>query len=643
MSFLNPWGLAIVSLAAVPILLHLMRRDVVQRIAFPALRYLKNAEQRTARSMRFRDLLLLAARIGLVALLAIAASRPLVGRGDARDHAPTDAVLLIDNSASASRVSGGRTLLDHHRDAARSALDHAGPADRFWVFPAAGPPVAAGVDARTAGAALDSIGPTDAFADLVEQSEEATAAVPVQEDREREVQVYSDGQAAAFGRGNADLTGWGRIAVLAVEPEGEPNGYVADLRFEPDGPVVPGDPPAVAVGLSDRGDRSSPDTVDVRLILDGTTVAMARAPWGSEAVIPLPDVPPGVHSVRVELPPSALRADDARQLGFIAAEPPAVRTAGRGAGFAGAAIGTLSSDGRVRADAADLIHFVEDAGAPIPGGGTAVVLFPPAELARLPRFQQRLDALGVPWRLAARSGTGELRLAEDAGLAPLRGVRVSSAYALERLPAPASAEDSVLLRTADGAPWLVRGRIGDRLYVLGASALDGVATDLPVRAAMIPFVERLLLHWARPADGTIRAVDAGATVALPPRVLSLRAPDGRELPAEGGAPWTPLRAGTWTLLLPAADGAIERPVGVNVPVRESDLAPADDEAIETAFRAAGVEVVRSAAAWDDAVFGSRRGAEATPWIVGLLLALAAVEMLLAAPSRRRATRAGGPA
>ncbi|MFQ5529484.1 MAG: BatA domain-containing protein, partial [Gemmatimonadota bacterium] len=52
MSFLHPWALALAALAAAPILLHLMRREVAQRIPFPALRYLHRAERRTARSMR---------------------------------------------------------------------------------------------------------------------------------------------------------------------------------------------------------------------------------------------------------------------------------------------------------------------------------------------------------------------------------------------------------------------------------------------------------------------------------------------------------------------------------------------------------------------------------------------------------------
>ena len=63
--------------------------------------------------MRVRDQLLLATRVLLVILLAAAAARPLAGLGDVGDHEPTDVLLLVDNSASMGRVTGGRTLLDH--------------------------------------------------------------------------------------------------------------------------------------------------------------------------------------------------------------------------------------------------------------------------------------------------------------------------------------------------------------------------------------------------------------------------------------------------------------------------------------------------------------------------------------------------
>lgn len=637
MSFLQPLGLLLAALAAVPVLLHLLRRQSVQRIAFPALRYLRDAEQRTSRSLRLRDLLLLAARVGLLVLLAVAAARPLAGRGDADDHAPTDVILLMDNSASMGRVVEGRTLLDLQLDAARSALEHATPADRFWLVPAAGAPLASGVSAETVAAMLDSLSVTGAGADLVGRIEEATATVPVEEGRVREVQLYTDRQASGLHGGPLDLSAWGRVAVSV--PAGDPprNLFVADLRLEPDGPFVPGDPPAAAVRMAVDAESTDAeaDTMDVRVLVDGRTVAVARTAAGSEVLVSLPDLEAGAYDLRVEGPPSGLRADDARQIGIVVEQSPAVRFLGDPGGFVAAALATLAAEERVRETGDDAVYVIEGATERVPSDGRAVVLIPPAEMTRLPAFQQRLDALGVPWRLAGRSGAGDLRFADAGGVPGLAETRVSLAHELERLAAPATEDDSVLLRTGDGAPWLVRGRAGERIYLLLASPLHPDATDLPVGAAMVPFIERLLSYWSRPAAAVAHAVEAGDAVVLPTRIERLRRPDGETVPAEGGAPWTPRITGTWVFELSGAAGPRERHVGVNVPAAESDLRAASVDDIHQAFAGTELRLADTPQAWSDAVFGSRRPAEATLPVVGAIVLLLLLELVLAAPGRRR--------
>lgn len=648
MSFLHPWALLVAALAAAPILLHLLRRETAQRVSFPALRYLRSAEKRTARTLRLRDLLLLAARILIIVLLAVAAARPLAGRGDAEDHAPTDAILLLDNSASMNRVRDGRTLFDFQLDAARAALAAATPIDRFWIVPLVGSSIAAGVDAASAARALDSIAPTDGAGVLISRATEATAAVPVLEGRVRELQVYSDLQATGLRGDPLDLASWGRVVVGRVAADGGPNGSVARLHLEPDGAVVPGDPPA-AVVLIERGEAdedrsvvegvegSAGDTVEVRLLVDDQTVAIARAAWGSELLIPLPELEPGPHVVRVETPASGLRSDDARQLGVLAAGAPTIRHSGPTTGFVGSALATLVEAGRVRSGGADPVDVVEGVTAP-PQGGRALVLIPPDELTQLPAFDQRLASLGVPWRLEGRTAAGELHLADGSGVPGLGSVRIRVAHGLERLSAPVTDSDSVLARTADGAPWAVRGRTGGRTYVLLASPLHPDATDLPTGVAMVPFLEHVLLRWTRPDGAPTRSVEAGTTLALPSRIEALGSPAGTARQVEGGAPWTPLEAGVWTFDLPGDGASTVSYVGVNVPATESTNGTATAGMVESAFPGADVVDIDATEGWRAAVFGARRGAEATPWIVALLLGLALAELFLRAPGRARPSR-----
>ena len=133
MSVLHPWVLALVALAAVPLLLHLVRRETRRRVPFPALRYLQSAERLNARSMRIRDWLLALVRVAVVVLLAAAASRPLIGRGEAASHPPTDLILVLDNTASMNRLTGDSSLLDAARAAASLTLERMGPEDRIWL------------------------------------------------------------------------------------------------------------------------------------------------------------------------------------------------------------------------------------------------------------------------------------------------------------------------------------------------------------------------------------------------------------------------------------------------------------------------------------------------------------------------------
>ena len=79
MNFLFPafllGGLAI----AIPIVLHLLRRDVAPEVPFTAVRLLRKSPVERSRRRRLRDLLLLAARVVALLLLAAAFAFALSG------------------------------------------------------------------------------------------------------------------------------------------------------------------------------------------------------------------------------------------------------------------------------------------------------------------------------------------------------------------------------------------------------------------------------------------------------------------------------------------------------------------------------------------------------------------------------------
>ncbi len=100
MSFLAPIFLAGTAAAAVPILLHLLKRHADQRVRFSAVRLLKMAPVEDSAQRRLRQLLLLALRVAVLVLLSFAFARPFFRAASATS--PRVTVVAIDTSLSMS-------------------------------------------------------------------------------------------------------------------------------------------------------------------------------------------------------------------------------------------------------------------------------------------------------------------------------------------------------------------------------------------------------------------------------------------------------------------------------------------------------------------------------------------------------------
>lgn len=132
MNFLAPWfllgGLAI----AGPIIFHLIRRAVRERMPFSSLMFLRPTAPKLTRRRRLDNLWLLLLRCLALLLLATGFARPFLVKDIAL---PTNAgearqvVLLIDTSASMRREG----LWNTARSLAESYLDKANPSDQFAI------------------------------------------------------------------------------------------------------------------------------------------------------------------------------------------------------------------------------------------------------------------------------------------------------------------------------------------------------------------------------------------------------------------------------------------------------------------------------------------------------------------------------
>jgi hypothetical protein len=122
MSFLYPAFLIGAIAIALPIVLHLLRRDEAPEVPFTAVRLLRRSPLERSKKRRLRDAILLAARILALLLLAAAFARPYVqGSAPARVRA-----VALDRSYS----MGDAARFQRAIELARAAIDEAAAGER---------------------------------------------------------------------------------------------------------------------------------------------------------------------------------------------------------------------------------------------------------------------------------------------------------------------------------------------------------------------------------------------------------------------------------------------------------------------------------------------------------------------------------
>ena len=126
MAFLSPWFLLGLLAVAGPLIAHLRRLSVQNRIEFSAVDFLQPRPPQSAKR-RWDDLALLIARILALALLALAFSRPYLKTAAGMDASASGRtrrlVVLLDRSASMQRGTAFTEALAKVREVAASASD----------------------------------------------------------------------------------------------------------------------------------------------------------------------------------------------------------------------------------------------------------------------------------------------------------------------------------------------------------------------------------------------------------------------------------------------------------------------------------------------------------------------------------------
>ena len=638
MAFLAPLFLALATLVGVPLLVHLLRRKVGRTVDFPAVRYLARMEQEHSRDLKLRHRLLLLLRIVAVLALALAAARPiakLAGLG----HAPVALAIVLDNSMSTGIIGNERSVFDSLRSDVRGLLSDLSNDDRAWIVTADQRVI--GGSAQTLLESLNTLAPLGGRGDLAAATRRAVGLARSGTPRAPVVAIVSDGQRNAFATDSVVDAGSVPVVILAHGTNSVRNRAVLAATGEPARWT-----PSGTVNFA----ISAPDSSDWRLLLDGRTVArgaVAGAPVGAPVrrTQRLASNSTGWVRGKVEVDADALRADDARWFAVRVAPPPTVAVRSEGGPFLSAALSTLVEEKRLERGAEGSARSVTVSGADAAGVRLPVLLTAPLDPVRIGEANRTLTRLGIPWRFGAIARNLVLARAASSAGTPLdtmtaavsvfEGTPVRLRYPLVYSPGSSAITTSGsapampdTLATAGGSAWAVAGDG----YVLVGSPLEPDATELPLRAAFVPWLLEALSRRLG-EDGRVIEAVPGEHIAGLRGVTGLEGLDGKVVGTNGDRLTVPNVAGVYYLRRQAARiGALV----VNPEPEESDVVgmgqgAADSAGAEMRTHISGRDITpaTTVGAWRTLVFDRAAGQGLLLPLVALALAALVAEAWLA--------------
>jgi hypothetical protein len=518
LEFLSPLFLIGAAAAAVPIVLHLLRREPEPRVRFAAVGFLKRAPVEHTERRRLREWLLLALRIAALALLAVGFARPYVPSAVSAAGA-RGLVVALDISASMT-APGAFTRA---RDLAKAAVGRAQPGDvvgLITIADRAEVAVAPTADRSVVLSAIDSAAPGFGATRYRAALE---AGVQALDGRRGTIVLVTDLQENGWDAGNrVAMPDSVAVEVADVGPP-PPNLAVTSIRVAADRIVASignsggeGRQTRARLALDGRMTADLPVTIAPRSSIDVTFDGASRA---ASAAVSIDDAT-GVQADNVRY--IALNGGTMPELLFVTDTGALDREAfyleqaltvepvsGRAFHVAGSnpsqlsawdaaklaenrAVVVLSTRGLERrgreALAAALrrgVGLVIAAGPSVDGEVVRDVLGPELPLT----MDTRVDSADLPRSLAPVDRRHPVFQAFQAG-SPLG---LAAFRRVSRIDAPSC---PTLARFSTGEPALVECAAGDGRAIVFASDLDNRWNDLPMHASFVPFLHEVILYVA---------------------------------------------------------------------------------------------------------------------------------------------------
>lgn len=535
MGFFAPWFLAGLAGLALPLYLHLLKRQKNPPRPVPSLMLWEPRTTASTRHRRLDYLLLLALRLAVLLFLIFAFANPFLRRNAATFASNRLVMVVIDNSLS---MRAG-TRLEDAKDAAKSVLAQKGAAKaQVAEFGSQLRMMSQAIEDQGAlRAAVQAIQPGDGHGNFGELAR-AVRAIADSAHTPVELHLISDMQRANLASNFSDMALPANVRLVAhsVIGKAQPNWTVESM--DAPGQVWGKDVKPVRVQAVIAGYGTPAAQRTATLVVNGKTASTrtVAVPANGRATVDFPGVelPYGFSRCEVKIDSAdVLPADDVRRFAIERSDPKKVllihhygdnrsplyiNTALAAAAPSAFAVESINANEAADRQPSNYAFIILSDVNSVPqllenslavyvrsGGNLLIVAGTSAgSRSRIPIF----DAHIVSTRDYNRGPGGSMAVGPSDSTYPAvaRGSwsGVKFFYALDVDPGNAR----VIVRLADQTPLLLEKSIAEGRVVLFTSGLDNLTNDFPLDPAFVPFIEQTALYLAgSERQGGSRTVD----------------------------------------------------------------------------------------------------------------------------------------
>jgi hypothetical protein len=286
MTFLNSIYLAALAAIVIPLLIHFLSRRRIKIIDFSSLKFLFQMQKTRLRWLRIRDIILLLLRILTLAFLALAFARPALTGKHGSSHAPTSAVLLIDNSPSSERLSSSGILYDDIKKGALQTIGLLGPSDDISFVTLSGKPTLYGPfsDLVRVKDALYTTTPGAATPSIYDGLKKAKEILTTSKNLNRDIYVFTDMQSGSWWDNlSANVADSAfRYYVIGYTENDFDNVGISSVQFPPQ-LLTPGEDFSISANLKNYSDKMVNGRL-AELYLDNVKKAQTAVDLKSQAI-----------------------------------------------------------------------------------------------------------------------------------------------------------------------------------------------------------------------------------------------------------------------------------------------------------------------------------------------------------------------